>query len=161
MLTMALVFATLEIALAVAAAVSLPVVSALLIMAGVGFAMSITMALANTTVQTAAPDALRGRVMSIYMTVFAGTTPFGALLAGGTSNALGTPVSIALGGGVVLFAVLGLGLRSRSVELARRGAARPSLVSASHSPNGTNPSVRDGRPPTAAPARPGPRGDAR
>jgi len=69
-----------------------------------GFAMTSTMALANTTVQTATPHELRGRVLSVYLTVFAGSAPFGALVAGALANALGTPASLALCGAITAMA---------------------------------------------------------
>jgi MFS family permease len=106
MLATAIAFGALLGALAFAASVPLPFLVALPLMAGVGCMMSTTMATANTLVQTSVPDELRGRVMSIYTTVFAGTLPIGSLVAGATSKALGTPTSIAIGGGVVLLAAL-------------------------------------------------------
>ena len=46
-------------------------------------------ATANTTIQLAVPDELRGRVMSVYTTVFVGSTPFGGLLMGWIAPASG------------------------------------------------------------------------
>ena len=46
----------------------------------VGFAMLLQMSSSNTLIQSMVPDELRGRVMSVYMTVFAGTVPIGSLL---------------------------------------------------------------------------------
>ena len=60
-----------------------------------GIAMAAT---ANTTIQLIVPDHLRGRVMSVYTTVFAGSTPIGGLLAGTLASAYGVPFSIAFGG---------------------------------------------------------------
>ena len=91
MLGMALLFGALEIAMGVVAGLGLTAVLAMVLMAGIGFAMSTTMALANTIVQTNSPDWLRGRVMSIYLTVFAGSTPIGAALAGINERPLGRP----------------------------------------------------------------------
>ena len=96
----ALLFGIFEIALGLAAGLGL-VVWSMLLMSGVGFAMSTTMAQANTTVQTNTPDHLRGRVMSIYLTVFTGSTPLGAALAGFMSDFWGAPVAVAFGGAVV------------------------------------------------------------
>lgn len=45
-----------------------------------GLGMILTMVNAQATVQLMVPDLLRGRVMSIYMLVFSGVVPFGALL---------------------------------------------------------------------------------
>ena len=57
---------------------------------------------ANSSVQLATPDRLRGRVMSIYTLVFAGMSPLGALVAGGLMAQLGPRV------GVLVLAALGL-----------------------------------------------------
>src|SRR6266851_5344353 len=45
----------------------------LLLIAGVGFTQIAFSATANTILQTVTPDKLRGRVMSVYLTVFAGS----------------------------------------------------------------------------------------
>jgi MFS family permease len=60
-------------------------------------------ATANTTIQLTVPDELRGRVMSVYTTVFAGSTPFGGLLAGAMASTLGVQAAIAIGAGLSLF----------------------------------------------------------
>ena len=78
--------------------------------------MSTTMALANTAVQTSSPDWLRGRVMSIYLTVFAGSTPIGAALAGFLSSLWNAPVAVAVGGAVVIIVVLAIGGRITRIE---------------------------------------------
>ena len=57
---------------------------------------------ANSSVQLATPDRLRGRVMSIYTLVFAGMSPVGALVAGGLMAQFGPRV------GVLVLAALGL-----------------------------------------------------
>jgi len=94
-----------EVVLAVAAILGAPVSVALIVVVVLGFAMTSTMAMANTVVQSSTPPALRGRVMSVYMTIFAGSAPFGALLAGVVSEFISTPASIMLGGAVTLAAV--------------------------------------------------------
>jgi MFS family permease len=93
-----------ELALAVAAGAGVHVASALLILPIMGFSMSTTNAMANTIVQTASPAHMRGRVMSVYMTCFAGTAPLGQFLSGLVADRFGTPASIALGGGVTVAA---------------------------------------------------------
>src|SRR5829696_5658406 len=123
MLGMALLFGALEIALGVVAGLGLTAVLAMVLMAGIGFAMSTTMALANTIVQTNSPDWLRGRVMSIYLTVFAGSTPIGAALAGIMSGLWGAPVAVAVGGAVVAVVTLAIGGRLTRVE--RGGEEQP------------------------------------
>lgn len=66
----------------------------LVLIAAVGFSQIVFTTLANTAIQNVTPDHLRGRVMSVYMAFFAGSTPIGNLLIGGLSI-LGGP-SIAL-----------------------------------------------------------------
>jgi MFS family permease len=57
---------------------------------------------ANVSLQLAAPDHLRGRVMSLYMLLIAGSTPIGGYLTGlmaehfGVSTAVGINASICL-----------------------------------------------------------------
>jgi MFS family permease len=51
---------------------------------------------ANTSMQLAAPDHLRGRVMSLYMLLFAGSTPIGGYLTGIMAEHLGVSTAIAI-----------------------------------------------------------------
>ncbi len=95
----------LNLFLALAGAIPLAVPIAMFVLAIIGFFSTTTMAMANTTVQSAAPDELRGRIMSVYTTVFTGTAPFGALISSSIANRYGTPMSIAVGGSVTLLAV--------------------------------------------------------
>jgi len=48
----------------------------------------------NTILQTLVPDALRGRVMSVYMMLFVGSQPFGAFVTGALASAFGAPVAV-------------------------------------------------------------------
>jgi MFS family permease len=66
----------------------------LFLIAAVGFAQIAFSAIANTTLQTVSPNHLRGRVMSVYMVVFAGSTPIGNLFTGILADPFG--ISIAL-----------------------------------------------------------------
>jgi MFS family permease len=63
-------------------------------------------ATANTSLQMAAPDHLRGRVMSIYAIVMGGMTPAGALVAGALAQFWGAPGAFGTGGVVGLLSVL-------------------------------------------------------
>ena len=54
----------------------------------------------NVIVQRSVPDELRGRVMALYVTVFAGSTPIGGLIAGAVAQAWGPPAGFLLGAGV-------------------------------------------------------------
>jgi MFS family permease len=51
----------------------------------------------NATVQRSVPDELRGRVMALYVTVFAGSGPLGGLFAGTVAQVLGPPAGFILG----------------------------------------------------------------
>ncbi len=67
----------------------------------------------NATVQANVTDALRGRVMSFYVTVFAGSAPLGGLFAGFVAETWGTPAAF-MTGAVLSLATVGvvaLGLR--------------------------------------------------
>ena len=61
-----------------------------------------TAASANSLVQVTVPGPLRGRVMSVYTTVFAGSTPIGSGLTGGVGGLWGTPVALVMNGAVAL-----------------------------------------------------------
>ena len=83
----------------------------------VGFAQITFQASCNTILQLTAPDAFRGRIMSLYAVVFAGVTPFGALTVGYVAEQLGTPAACAIGGagGLVSVAILTVLWRIRTV----------------------------------------------
>ena len=66
-------------------------------MIGIGLASMLMVNTINVTIQNSVPDALRGRVMALYVTVFAGTAPIGGLFAGAAAQALGRTVAISLG----------------------------------------------------------------
>jgi MFS family permease len=72
---------------------------------------------ANSSVQLATPDRLRGRVMSIYTLVFAGMSPIGALVAGGLMAQLGPRVGVIVLAALGLLAVLILRPREVKTEL--------------------------------------------
>jgi MFS family permease len=132
----------LGVALAAAAAVQV-FAFAMVAMVLVGFGAIGMAATANTTVQLAVPDELRGRVISVYTTVFVGSTPLGGLLAGWVASAWGVPVSLATGGlgclltGVAMLAWLrrirGGDLFGATVVPPRRPAAGP-VASGAHVP---------------------------
>jgi len=100
MLLGAIIFSVLEACFALS---HLYVLSMILI-AAVGFAQITFSATANTTLQTVTPDHLRGRVMSVYMVVFAGSVPLGNLFTGGLAHLYGAPISLLLGAGLSFIA---------------------------------------------------------
>ncbi len=69
----------------------------MLVLFGVGILFILQNALANTLVQLAAPDRLRGRVMSVYSLVFQGMQGAGRMQAGVTETFIGAPLSVAVG----------------------------------------------------------------
>ena len=56
-----------------------------------GIGMAVT---ANTTIQLHVPDHLRGRVMSVYTTVFAGSVPAGGLIMGSSRPGRGSSCAV-------------------------------------------------------------------
>jgi MFS family permease len=91
-----------------------------------GIAMAATI---NTTIQLTVPDRLRGRVMSVYTTVFAGSAPVGGLLMGGIASALGVDVSLWIGGlacvAIGAYAAVRLRALARGPSLAVEPGAGP------------------------------------
>lgn len=86
------------------------------LMVVIGFGSILMAATGNTTIQLAVPDHLRGRVMSVYTTVFSASVPIGGLAMGAVASSLGASVAIALGG--VLTVAIGLG----ALAIGRQGA---------------------------------------
>ena len=91
--------------LALAWSTSFPVSLLLMVPIGAGgIAMAAT---ANATIQLNVPDGLRGRVMSVYTTVFAASVPIGGLAAGALASTIGVLQTVAVGG--VLSLATGVG----------------------------------------------------
>jgi len=67
-------------------------------------------ALVNTLLQTSVSDEFRGRVMSVFMLIFAGITPFGNLIAGSLAEGLGVSAALLLNGIIctVFFAIINI-----------------------------------------------------
>ena len=64
------------------------------------------------------PDVLRGRVMSVYTTVFAGSVPFGGLFSGAVAGSFGVSVALTVGG------LIALGTAAVAAASWRRSPAR-------------------------------------
>jgi len=71
------------------------------------------LATANSTIQASVPDALRGRVMSIYSLALVGSGPFNSLVAGILGSMLGAPGAIMVSALILGVAVIILGWRSQ------------------------------------------------
>ncbi len=89
--------------------------SSLLVLVAVGFAVVVQNALANSLLQEHVPDHLRGRVMSLYVSLLLGLMRIGSLLIGWLAELTSTPTALAS------FAVAGLAaglwVRQRYPEL--------------------------------------------
>jgi MFS family permease len=96
-------------------AVALPVMLCL------GWAVIAMAATTNTIIQMTVPDHLRGRVMSIYTTVFAGSSPIGGLIAGAIAAAAGVAAALLVGGVVSVGAAAVAGLRVRAMPSGQGG----------------------------------------
>jgi predicted MFS family arabinose efflux permease len=115
MLRSAALYAILLMVLALQA--TLPAV--LLTLAALGCVMIVNGAIANTLLQTLAPDPLRGRIISVYTLVAIGFSPLGAILAGGIGDTLGVEAALVLGGVVCLVGALVVGVALRGLRETR------------------------------------------
>lgn len=78
-----------------------------LVTTATGAAMLFYTTATNAAVQLASDPAVRGRVMSVYLLVFLGTTPLGAPVVGWVCEVAGPRAGLALGGLASLFAAVG------------------------------------------------------
>ncbi|NJQ15772.1 MFS transporter [Streptomyces bohaiensis] len=76
----------------------------------------------NTSLQLASDPAMRGRVISLYMMVFLGGTPFGGPLMGWLTDSYGPRVALVLAGAICATAALGV-----AMALGRVGGLRLQL----------------------------------
>jgi MFS family permease len=83
----------------------------LALLAAMGFTMILNNATTNALLQTVVPDALRGRVMSVYVFMFLGVAPLGSLQAGALARWIGAPDALAAGAVTFLALVLYVSLR--------------------------------------------------
>lgn len=120
LVSMAAVFAGVQAAAAAAPTVAIFCV----LLAVLGVANLAFQAMANASVQAWVEPAVRGRVMGLYMLVFAGGTPLGAPIIGALTAEYGARAGMAVCGIVPLAACAGL------VFLRRRRAAVAGLVPA-------------------------------
>jgi MFS family permease len=96
-------------------------VSAALLIA-LGFAGIIFSTTSNTLLQLIVPDELRGRVMSLNVLLFLGSTPVGGLLIGILSNALSVQVALLVCAALCL---AGVGIAAAYKRATLDGAAKP------------------------------------
>ena len=109
--------------LLLAPATNVIVAGLLLFLVGAGF--TAWSANSQATMQLAAPDRLRGRIIGLYFYAFMGTGPFAGLFAGWLCAKGGTELAFAVSGAIALVSVIAaalkLGWTPHLVPLRRRG----------------------------------------
>ena len=89
---------------------------------------------ANATVQTAAPDEIRGRLMGLYLLVFIGSAALGGPLLGATDEHLGPRVGMLLAGAVPAIATVFVGAKVAGITPSG-GASADGVASAAERRN--------------------------
>lgn len=74
------------------------------------------LAVANSFIQLTTPDALRGRVMSVYTLVFLGVAPVGSSIMGAIAHVVGTPIAVSIGALICFTAVISLSGYLRALD---------------------------------------------
>jgi MFS family permease len=97
---------------------------ALLLGFAVGLGAVSMAANANSTIQLAVPDRLRGRVIAVYTTVFVGSTPIGGLATGAVASVLGVAAAIGIGGAISAAAGIAGAVWLRAIRERERERAR-------------------------------------
>ena len=91
----------------------------------VGFSSLTTLTTANGVVQTSVEPHMRGRVMALYMAIFAGGTPLGAPLVGWVANTFGPRWAMGVGAlAGIAGAIIGVVWLLASKRVALRGPRR-------------------------------------
>ncbi len=96
-----------------AVAFSANFVLAAALLVALGFAGITFATTANTLLQLTVPNELRGRVMSLYILLFAGSTPIGGFLIGSLSSSIGVSWTLLICAGLCLAGVVGAALYGR------------------------------------------------
>ncbi|HEY8437258.1 MAG TPA: MFS transporter [Candidatus Limnocylindrales bacterium] len=115
-----------SIVLGLSSSFPLSLLAAVVVGAG-GIGMAVT---ANTTIQLNVPDHLRGRVMSVYTTVFSGSVPAGGLLMGAIASGWGVPAALIIGGVLSVAGGIGAWVWLRGIHPERGRVQRAALASA-------------------------------
>lgn len=90
-----------------------------LIFVGMGLIMFI--ATANATIQRRAPDAMRGRVMALYLIIFQGLAPFGHLGMGWVANEIGARSAILSGAAICAGVAIAMRIYMKSHRSTNKG----------------------------------------
>ena len=91
-----------------------------LVLIGCGAGATMTMMVANTLLQTSAPSAMKGRVMSLYTLIAAGFTPLGAFIVTGMATKIGLEYATIIAGiGVTIVVISGFQFIRRRRQCSR------------------------------------------
>lgn len=112
---------------AIALSRSFALTAALLVLFGVSSLVFSTTI--NTTLQISVPDELRGRVMSIFFLLMAGSTPIGGALTGYMADHIGVPRTIGIDAAICAAGVIAALMYRASVGGARVREEPPALES--------------------------------
>lgn len=119
-------------------------IPAYLVILGLGFASMMMVNTINVIIQNSVSNELRGRVMSLYVTVFAGSAPLGGFFAGAVAEVWGAPAGFLLG---ALLSSAFLALVAWQL-----GVRAPRIPHVTRSPRAVPAASDDGDPPIAASA---------
>ncbi len=113
--TFAVIFAFVDLAIALSRSYVLTVI----LLLALGLASIAYIASTNTSLQMNSPMRLRGRIMGLYVVIFAGSTPIGALFTGFVAEWIGTARMIFVEGCLCLVGVAGglFYIRKKKAEL--------------------------------------------
>ncbi len=93
-----------------------------------GFSAVVVFNTTNLMFQLIAPEALRGRAISMHVWAISGIGPFGVYLFGALSQSLGIETALRTGGGLLLVVALVAWTQRASLEAERLGSAREALA---------------------------------
>ncbi len=82
----------------------------------IGFGIILVAASANTIIQLVAPEAMRGRLVSLHITAFLGVMPLGSLAFGLLAERFGAPAAVATGGALCLLGAAAFASQLRSMR---------------------------------------------
>lgn len=83
------------------------IIPSIILVIFVGGTSTLMMSLANTLLQGLVPDAMRGRVMSVYTLIAGGLMPLGSMILGAAGEKIGVPLAVGIGGVITIIVALG------------------------------------------------------
>jgi MFS family permease len=97
--------------------------AASLCLLGAGFGAVLFYASTQTVIQLAVPDKLRGRIMGIWMIVYSGSVPLGALWTGRVAQVHGVPFVMGISALICALIAVGVGISGRLVPESEKGSS--------------------------------------